>query len=73
MLEGLTPPVEESICAFMRNAMDQLDKKDMQILLDNLADPRWTHAHLTKALNERGFKCHADQVRHHRTGKCRCA
>lgn len=73
MLEGLTPPVEERLCAFIINAMDQLDDKDMRILQDNLDDPRWAHAHLAKALTERGFKCYADQVRHHRTGKCRCA
>jgi hypothetical protein len=45
MLEGLTPPVKERICAFMINAIDQLDKKDLQILQDNLADTRWAHAH----------------------------
>jgi hypothetical protein len=73
MLEGLTPPVKERICAFMINAMDQLDKKDLQILQDNLADTRWEHAELTRALKARGFKCYDDQVRQHRTGKCRCA
>jgi len=73
MLEGLTPPVEERICAFMVNATDQLDKKDMQVLLDSLADPRWAHAPLARALTERGFKCYDDQIRNHRTGKCRCA
>ena len=73
MLEGLTPPIEEQICSFMRNATDQLDKKDMQILIENLNNPLWTHADLAKALNERGFKCYDDQVRLHRTGKCRCA
>lgn len=73
MLEGLTPPVEERICAFILNAANQLDKKDMQILRENLEDTRWSHAQLTKALTERGFKCYDDQVRLHRKGKCRCA
>jgi hypothetical protein len=73
MLKGLTPPEKETLCAFMRNAADQLDKADMQVLLDNLADPRWQHATLATALTERGFKCYDDQVRLHRTGKCICA
>jgi hypothetical protein len=73
MLEGLTPPVEERLCAFIVNAVDQLTDKDLQILKENLDDPRWTHSHLAKALIERGFKCYDDQVRQHRTGKCRCA
>lgn len=73
MLEGLTPLVREPICAFIISATEQLSKKDMQILLDNLADPRWKHLTLATALTERGFKCYADQVRKHRTGKCSCA
>lgn len=73
MLKGLTPPEKETICAFIRNAMDQLDKADMQILLDNLADPRWGHAQLAKALTDRGLKTNDDQTRKHRTRKCLCA
>jgi len=73
MLKGLTPPEKEYICAFMRNAVDQLDKSDMQILQDNLADTRWTHTELARALTERGFKCYDEQVRLHRAGKCICA
>jgi hypothetical protein len=73
MLKGLTPPEKETICAFIRNAVDQLDKADLQILMDNLADPRWQHATLANALTERGFKCYDDQVRLHRNGKCICA
>lgn len=73
MLKGLTPPEKEYICAFMRNAMETLDKDDLKILQDNLADPRWTHAALSTALTERGFKCYDDQVRLHRNGRCVCA
>jgi hypothetical protein len=73
MLKGLTPPEKETICAFIRNAVDQLDKADLQIFMDNLADPRWQHATLANALTERGFKCYDDQVRLHRTGRCICA
>lgn len=73
MLEGLTPPVEERLCAFIVNAANQLDAKDLQILKENLDDSRWSHKGLAEALTERGFKCYDDQVRQHRTGKCRCA
>jgi hypothetical protein len=73
MLKGLTPPEKEYICALMRNATDQLTKDDLKIFQDNLADTRWNHANLASALTERGFKCYADQVRLHRTGRCNCA
>lgn len=73
MLEGLMPPQEEALCSFIRNAIDQLDKNDYQILQESLADPRWNHSALAYALTERGFKCYDDQVRKHRTGGCRCA
>jgi hypothetical protein len=73
MLKGLTPPEKEYICAFIRTAVDKLDKDDYKILEQNLTDTRWNHANLASALNERGFKCYADQVRLHRTGRCICA
>jgi hypothetical protein len=72
MLKGLTPPEKEYICAFMRNATDLLSKEDLNILNDNLADLRWTHAALATALTERGLKCYDDQVRLHRNGRCAC-
>jgi hypothetical protein len=72
MLKGLTPPEKEYICAFMRNALDQLDKDDLKIFNENLADVRWTHSALAAALTERGFKCYDDQVRLHRNGRCAC-
>ena len=73
MLKGLTPPEKEYICAFIKTAGEKLDKDDYKILEDNLADTRWKHANLASALNERGFKCYADQIRLHRTGRCICA
>jgi hypothetical protein len=73
MLEGLTPPVREPLCAFIINATDHLNDKDLEILRESLEDSRWSHKGLAEALTERGFKCYDDQVRQHRTGKCRCA
>jgi hypothetical protein len=73
MLQGLTPPEKERICIFYKKAQDTLSKEDLKVFDDNLADSRWTHAALTVALTERGFKCYDEQVRLHRTGKCACA
>jgi hypothetical protein len=73
MLEGLTPPEKESICAFYKNARDTLSTKDLKILDESLADSRWQNVGLAKALTERGLKCYDEQVRLHRSRKCACA
>jgi hypothetical protein len=73
MLEGLTPPIREDICAFYKNARDTLSAKDLKILDDSLADVRWSNVGLAKELTERGFKCYDEQVRLHRSRKCACA
>lgn len=73
MLEGLTPPQKEAICAFYKNAKESLSIKDLKILDENLSDFRWQNVALAKALNERGFKCYDEQVRLHRSRKCACA
>ena len=73
MLEGLTPPQKEAICAFYKSAKETLSSKDLKILDASLADSRWQNVALSKALTERGLKCYDEQVRLHRTGKCACA
>lgn len=73
MLEGLTPPQKERICAFYKTAKETLSAKDLKILNDSLADARWQNVGLAKALTDRGLKCYDEQVRLHRTGKCACA
>lgn len=72
MLEGLEPPVKENLCVLMQKAAE-LDKKDLQILLNALDDPRWEGRALTKALAERGFVLSKDAVQQHRRKVCRCA
>jgi hypothetical protein len=73
MLEGLTPPQREAICAFYKSARDTLSAKDLKILDESLADSRWQNVGLAKALTERGLKCYDEQVRLHRSRKCACA
>lgn len=73
MLEGLTPPQKEAICAFYKSAKETLSAKDLKILDESLADFRWQNVALAKALTERGLKCYSEQVRLHRTRKCPCA
>lgn len=72
MLEGLEPPVKENLCVLMKKAAD-LDKKDLQILLNALDDPRWEGAALTAALAERGFHVNKGAIQEHRRKACRCA
>ena len=72
MLEGLEPKNKEGICALMQSAADQLDAKDIQILLDALNDKRFSNNGLAEALIERGFKTTETQVRRHRLMKCAC-
>jgi hypothetical protein len=73
MLEGLAPKSREHLCALMRNAAEQLDSKDTQILMDAIEDKRFSNNGLAEALIERGFKVTETQVRRHRIKKCACA
>lgn len=73
MLEGLQPKSKEAICALMQNAADQLDAKDIKILMDALEDKRFSNNGLAEALTEKGFKTTETQVRRHRIKKCACA
>lgn len=72
MLEGLTPPNKESLCAVMLRAAD-LEPADLKILLDALADARWSNLGLAEALTERKFIISESTIRKHRVGKCACA
>ncbi len=72
MLQGLTPPSDEPICAMMKRAAE-LDKADLEILLGAIADSRWSAQALAQELTRRGFKVHKDSILQHRGKKCRCA
>jgi hypothetical protein len=71
MLEGLTPPVKESLCAVMQRAAD-LEPADLKILLDALQDVRWSNLALAKELTRRGFQASEGVVRKHRNKACCC-
>ena len=72
MLEGLTPPVKERLCIIGKQAAE-LDSKDLTILMDALANPRWSSEALALALTERGFKVSDSVLRKHRRKECACA
>lgn len=71
MLEGLTPPIKESLCAVMVRAAD-LEPADLKILLDALAEPLWSNNALAAELTRRGFEISESTVRKHRTKVCAC-
>jgi hypothetical protein len=72
MLEGLTPPIKESLCAVMVRAAD-LTPADLKILLDSMEDPRWSNVALAKELTTRGFQISESVIRKHRNKVCACA
>lgn len=72
MLEGLAPKNKEHICSLMQNAAEKLDEADFQILMDALADSRFSNNGLAEALTERGFKATETSIRRHRIKKCAC-
>ena len=72
MLEGLTPPIKESLCAVMVRAAD-LEPADLKILLDSMLDARWSNLALADALTQRGFIISESTIRKHRTKTCACA
>lgn len=71
MLEGLQPPVKDSLCIVARKALD-LSEEDQQILETALSDPRWTASALTRALTERGFLVGDTALRKHIKKDCAC-
>jgi hypothetical protein len=72
MLEGMTPPSKEMLCAVMSRAAE-LEPADLKILLDALKDKRWSNLGLAETLTERGFTISESTLRKHRVGKCACA
>jgi hypothetical protein len=72
MLEGLTPPNKESLCAVMVRAAE-LEPADLKILLEAIDDKRWSTLGLAETLTERGFIIGETTLRKHRVRKCACA
>jgi hypothetical protein len=72
MLEGLEPKKSDALCVVGKEAA-KLDKEDLKIFLDAMADPRWTTNALSDALAERGFGARRNSIMRHRANKCSCA
>lgn len=72
MLEGLTPPVKDSLCLIGKKALE-LSVEDQEVLEASLADPRWSSSGLQKALAERGFVVGETVMHKHRKKECACA
>lgn len=72
MLEGLEPPKVNFTCR-VKTVLEELDKKDAQILVAALADVRkWPAKTLQKALKERGLSLADTIISKHRQQLCRC-
>lgn len=72
MLEGLEPGKQRFTCK-VAVVMEQLDKKDQEILVSALVDTRkWGAKTLQKALATRGIALADTTISRHRIGACRC-
>lgn len=72
MLEGLTPPLDGSLCIIGKKSL-ALSKEDQEVLEASLADPRWSTSALKLALDDRGFVVGETALRRHRVKECNCA
>lgn len=71
MLEGMTPPVKEPLCRVAEIA-STLNKEDLILFNDMLADPRWVAETLSEGLAQRKIKLSANVIRKHRKKTCIC-
>lgn len=71
MLEGLEPPIKDSLCILARKATE-LSEEDQKVLEAALNDPRWTASALVRALAERGFVVGDTALRKHIRKDCAC-
>lgn len=72
MLEGLEPGKQRFTCK-VALIMEQLDKKDQEILKSAIDDTRkWGAKTLQKALATRGIALADTTISRHRVGACRC-
>ena len=72
MLEGLTPPLEDSLCKIGRDA-SELSAEDLAVLQGSLDNSLWSTSALAKALCARGFVVRETALRRHRNKECVCA
>jgi hypothetical protein len=70
LLSGLTPPPKH-VCLVVKLA-NELSKEDKVILLEAVADLRWTPNALVGALADRGLKLSRTVIERHRKNLCGC-
>lgn len=72
MLEGLEPGRQRFTCK-VAVILEQLDKKDQEILMSAISDTRkWGAKTLQKALATRGIALADTTITKHRLQACRC-
>jgi len=71
-LIGLNPDKPIEPCKVGRLLLE-LDEDDAQVLIDAMANPKWTSRALAKALTERGVNITGDTLKTHTTKACRCS
>lgn len=72
MLENLDQHIQRAHCKIQRiNA--ELTAEDVALLTQYLGDEdKWSHYHLTKALNKAGITLSETVIRRHRAKECAC-
>jgi len=72
LLDDLEPVVRITTCR-VRTVMEELEKTDVQILQEALANEvKFSNYRLSVALNSRGVKLSEDAIRRHRLKRCSC-
>ena len=72
MLEGLTAPLQRSLCRVEAVALT-LEPKDQEILKKAVMDPNWTISGLYIELKNRGITLGEKPMTAHRKGLCSCS
>lgn len=73
LLSGLTPPERKYSCK-VATVLNQIDKKDAEILLSAINSPDiWPARTLSVALQARGIVLSDPTIGRHRHGTCSCA
>jgi len=75
MLEDLEQPFfERATCKVVDRVKEHPDstEKDIELIMEYLADPNWGHYQLSNALRKKGIDVHKDSIVRHRQKRCPC-
>lgn len=76
MLEDLQQPRDAvNGCKVLERVIEHPDttEKDVELVLQYLADPKWGNYQLSHALRRKGINVHKDSIVRHREGRCPCS